>query len=389
MPASLFRTLLPLALVTGTSMLAMDLYLPAVPTLQAALGVPVTLAQATVAVFLAGLAASQLVWGVALNRLGPRRCVLLGGGALVLTSAGCALAPDIGWLLALRALQGAAAGAATVVTPSVVRASFGDHDAVRGLATIAMIESSVPAAGPVLGAVLLGVTDWRGTFWVLAAVAAAALPFAVRVSPRELPGLDRTVPAGYAVLLRNGRFLRLAGSQALAMGALLTFVASAPQLTRHVYGLGAAGFATLQVASVAVFMVVASQSGRISKALGPHRAIQLGAALHLALCALLCVAAATATVPFAALLAFWCAFCGALAVRGPASFSEALSLPPSQMGRASALMVLAILVAGAVGTQGVAPFLAGATVVPVAAAMALQCALALLLVMRYPHNRPG
>lgn len=387
-PVSLLRTLLPLALVTGTSMLTMDLYLPAVPTLQAALGVPVTLAQATVAIFLAGLAASQLVWGVALNHLGPKRCVLLGGGGIALASIGCALAPDIGWLLAMRALQGAAAGAATVVTPSVVRASFGDHDAVRGLAAISMIESAVPAAGPVLGALLLTVTDWRGTFWVLAAVAAVALPFAVRVSPAVLPGLDHTTPVGYATLLRNHRFVRIAGSQALAMGALLTFVASAPQLSERLYGLGTTGFATLQVASVATFMLVASQSGRIAKALGAPRAIQLGAALHATLCVALLLAAPYAP-PFAVLLVFWCAFCGALAVRGPASFSEALSLPPAQMGRASALMVLAILLAGAIGTQAVAPFLANAsaTAVAVAVAMVAQCLGALLLVLPYPHNR--
>jgi MFS family permease len=56
------RTVLPLALVSGTSMLAMDLFLPAVPSLQGALGIEVAQAQATVALFLAGLAGSQLLW---------------------------------------------------------------------------------------------------------------------------------------------------------------------------------------------------------------------------------------------------------------------------------------------------------------------------------------
>lgn len=158
------RTLLPLALLTGTSMLAMDLFLPAVPTLQASLRIGVSQAQATIAVFLAGLAASQLLWGEALNRLGPRRCAWLGVGLLALTSLGCALAPHIETLLAMRALQGVAAGAATVVATSVIRATLSDIDAVRALATIASIESIVPAAGPVLGTALLAWTDWRGTW---------------------------------------------------------------------------------------------------------------------------------------------------------------------------------------------------------------------------------
>ncbi len=117
------RTVLPLALATGTSMLATDLYLPAVPVLQKSLGVDVTAGQATVATFYAGLALSQLAWGESLNRIGPRRCMLVGISALIVTSVGCALATSLSWLLALRFIQGIAAGAATIVAPSVVRST--------------------------------------------------------------------------------------------------------------------------------------------------------------------------------------------------------------------------------------------------------------------------
>ncbi len=114
------RTILPLSLVTCTSMLAMDLVLPAVPTLQASLAIDVTRAQAVVSVFLVGLAVSQLLWGEAL-RLGPRRCVQVGVWLLVTASVGCALATTIEQLLVMRLLQGLAAGAAPVVATSVVR----------------------------------------------------------------------------------------------------------------------------------------------------------------------------------------------------------------------------------------------------------------------------
>ena len=200
------RTLLPLALLTGTSMLAMDLFLPAVPTLQVHLNVGVAPAQATVAIYLAGLAASQLLWGELLNRLGPRGCVWWSVTLLALASAGCALAPTIEVLLGLRLLQGIAAGAATVVAASVIRATLGDAGAVRGMATIASIEAIVPAAGPVLGTLLLVWTDWRSTFWIVALATLAVLPFVVRVAPRRLPGLNLAVPARYRDILGNGSF---------------------------------------------------------------------------------------------------------------------------------------------------------------------------------------
>jgi MFS transporter, DHA1 family, multidrug resistance protein len=378
------RTLAPLALLTGASMLAMDLFLPAVPTLQGALGITVTQAQATIAVFLAGLAGSQLLWGEALNRLGPRRCVMIGIGLLIGASIACALAPGIEMLLGMRLLQGLAAGVATVVAPSVIRTTLSDVDAVRGMATIASIEAIVPAAGPVLGTALLTWTDWRGTFWLIAAAPLLVLPFVLRVTPARLPGLDLSVPARYRDILGNRRFVRLALSHALAFGALLTFVASAPQLVVHMLGLDNAAFAWLQVTGVAGFALTASQTSLFIKHIKPARAVHLGAAIQCLLCGALLAGSWIEPPNFGVLATFWCLFCAAMALRGPATFSEALQVPPAQMGRASAMLVLVLLFAGAAGTQAVAPFMDGASMRPLMAAMVLMTLVSLGLVIPYP-----
>lgn len=379
------RTILPLALVTGVSMAAMDLYLPAVPALQTGMGISISMAQATIAVYLAGLAGAQLLWGELLNRLGPRRCLEWGLGLLALTSLGCALAPSIEVLLVLRLLQGVAAAAATVVAPTVVRATLGEGDVVRGIAAISMVESIVPAAGPVLGALLLTVTDWRGTFWVLAALSLLVLPWVVKIAPRQLPGLNLAHDASYAGMLRNRSYVRLALSHALCMGALLTFLSSAPQLLQHTLGLGTSAFALLQVLGVGSFMLAASQSGRLATRLGHARVVRLGNAVQVLACALALAAAALGQLSYAAVAAYWMCFCGALALRGPATFVDALAVPPAQMGRATALMVLALLAAGALGTQGVAPFLGDEhSAVPLFCGVLLQLLVSAALVWRYP-----
>ena len=82
----------PLAAVSASGMLAMDMFVPALPELPADLRASVSLAQATVAVFFAALAGSQLFWGELFTRLGPRRTIVLSTLALAVTSAGCALA---------------------------------------------------------------------------------------------------------------------------------------------------------------------------------------------------------------------------------------------------------------------------------------------------------
>jgi DHA1 family bicyclomycin/chloramphenicol resistance-like MFS transporter len=378
------RTVLPLALATGASMLATDLYLPAVPVLQTSLGVDVSAAQATVAIFFAGLAFSQLAWGESLNRLGPRRCIAIGIGVLTLTSVACALASSLPWLLAFRFIQGLGAGAATIVAPSVVRATLDGPDAVRGIAAISMVEALVPAAGPVFGALLLTYISWRGTFWILAAAALIVLPIVVRITPRELPGLDHSVPAGYGRVLANRRFLRIILSHALMGGALFMFVSSGPQLLKNVYGLDARAFALLQVVGVAGFIITASRSSRIAAKIGNARAVKLGAAAHIAICAALALLAFTGYASYPVLLVFWCSFCCFLAVRGPTAISDALDLPAAQMGRASAIMILALLSAAALGTQLIAPLLDGPSVLPMAVGMLIFTVGSMALITPYP-----
>lgn len=379
------RTILPLAFVTGVSMAAMDLYLPAVPALQTGMGISISLAQATVAVYLAGLGGAQLLWGELLNRLGPRRCMEWGLGLLALTSLGCALAPNIEMLLLMRLLQGVAAAAATVVAPTVVRATLAEADVVRGIAAISMVEAIVPAAGPVIGALLLTFTDWRGTFWVLAALSLLVLPWVVRIAPRQLPGLNLAHDAGFAAILRNRSYVRLALSHALCIGALLTFLSSAPQLLQHTLGLGTSAFALLQVLGVGSFMLGASQSGRLAKRLGHARVVRLGSTVQVLACALALAGAALGQLPYAAVAAYWMCFCGSLAIRGPATFVDALAVPPAQMGRATALLVLSLLAAGALGTQLVAPFLGGeGSAVPLFCGVLVQLLASAALVWRYP-----
>lgn len=382
------RALLPLSLFTCAGMLAVDLYLPALPTLQADLATTVPHAQATVALYFVGLALSQLLWGEAMTRFGPKRCVAIAGVGMLLTALGCALAPDIDALLAVRLAEGLFAGAATVVAPSVVKAMLSDHQAVRGIAAIGMIESLVPALGPVLGALLLGLTDWRGLFFVVAAVSALALPLAWRATPHRLPGFDARVPSGYGRILSQPRFTRVALSHALSFGALLCFVASAPQLL-HTLQLGPSVFAALQVAGVLSFMAAASQAGRTSARLGAARTIQLGAVLQAFLCLSLLSMSFVGLLHVAGVFVFWMLFCAGLGLRGPVSFSEALDLPPSQMGRASALITLGMLATGAIATQAVAPGLreAGSAMLP--AWMAGLCVLSCALVWPYPARAPA
>ncbi len=59
------------------------------------------------------------------------------------------------------------------------------------------------------------------------------------------------------------------------------------------------------------------------------------------------------------------------------------------MGRASAVLVLALLVASALGTQLVAPLLETPSMLPLAVGMLLMTLASVLVLTPYPDRQPG
>ncbi len=360
---ALHRLAIPLASLTALGLLASDLYLPAIPVMAAELGASIPSAQATMALFMAALALSQLAWGWAADHFGDRRTIvagtaLLGGGSLV-----CAMAPGIDWMLAGRLLQGLGAGAATVAVPALIRRRFNEADAVKALAMVAMAESTIPALGPVAGAAIVLYADWRTTFWLIAALSLLLLPMVARIVGRApAPALPASASRrrGYAPLLRNRLYLRYAMSYAVMFGALLMYVASAPVLVTHALGLGIEAFAILQICGVLAFMVGASAAVRMVKQLGQQWLVRAGTLLQflagagLMGMALAGLAGTRGLVVLAVLAAL---FCAGLGLRGPATMGGALHAAGDDAGKGAGLLMFLSFACVAGATQLVAPFL--------------------------------
>lgn len=387
---SAHRLAIPLASLTALGLLASDLYLPALPAMRAELGASITAAQATMALFMAALALSQLAWGWAADRFGDRRTivagtVLLGGGSLL-----CALAPSIEAMLAGRLVQGLGAGAATVAVPALIRRRFGAADAVKALAVVAMVESTIPALGPVAGTAIVLHASWRSTFWLIAVLALLLLPLVARIvgaAPAPAPPMAGTPGAagGYLPLLRNRLYLRYALSYAAMFGALLMYVASAPVLVTHALGLGIEAFAALQIFGVLAFMLGAAVAVRMVKKRGERWLMRSGMLLQYLAGAGLVGIALGALAGAAGLLALAVAaalFCGGLGLRGAATMGGALQAAGDSAGKGAGLLMFLSFAAVAGATQLVAPFL-HAGLLPVGVLLfALVTASALLLPRR-------
>jgi len=117
------------------------------------------------------LASLLLAGGTLGDRIGHRRVVLAGLVIFGAASAGCALAPTTGALVAARAGQGV--GAALLLPGSIAAiadAFPGRAQQARALGIWAGFSSLALPAGPLLGGLIVQTLGWRAVFWINPAV---------------------------------------------------------------------------------------------------------------------------------------------------------------------------------------------------------------------------
>lgn len=271
--------MLVLGSLTALGPLTIDTYLPAFPAIAEDLAAAESAVQLTLTGTLIGIAAGQLLVGPLSDQLGRRRPLIAAVTAHVMVSVLIAVAPNVAVLSVLRVLQGMAAAAGAVIAMAVVRDLFAGVSGVTILSRLMLVTGVAPILAPTLGAQLLRFTDWRGIFWVLAAIGVALIVI-VTVGLREtLPpegrrsgGVPDTVRT-YGRLVRERTFLGLMLTGGLMMGALFAYISGSSFVMQDVYGLSEQDYGLLFGIN-SVGLVLATQiNARIAVRYGPQRVV--------------------------------------------------------------------------------------------------------------------
>jgi DHA1 family bicyclomycin/chloramphenicol resistance-like MFS transporter len=228
----------PLALlvaVTMTGTVALHIFVPALAAAAVDLRTDAAGVQATITVYLIGLAGGQLLYGPLSDRYG-RRPVLIGGLALYLAGLLLAIpAPNIATLLVARTMQSLGACSCLVIGRAMVRDVSSREDAARKLAILVTAMTLTPALAPAIGGVVSHAFGWRSVFVLLAVVVALLLALVVVVLPEtnrhkvSLPGVGAVV-AAYVRLVRLPAFRAYLVAGACGGTSLYAFLAVAPFL---------------------------------------------------------------------------------------------------------------------------------------------------------------
>ena len=174
------------------------------------------------------------------DRYGRRAFYAIGLGLFAGASAACALAPNVGILIAARAVQGAGAALLLTLGLTLLSAAFPPEKRGTAIGLFSAVTGIAVAVGPLVGGAIAEGIDWTWIFWLNVPIGLAAIPFVLRRIEEsfggdtglDFPGLALIGSAGFAIvwgLVRGNSAgwdsLEIIGALAAGVALAVAFIA--------------------------------------------------------------------------------------------------------------------------------------------------------------------
>jgi len=345
------------ALLLGTlaamGPLTIDMYLPSFPTIVNAFGTTASFVQVSLTACLLGIGLGQLIIGPMSDVRGRKKPLLIALIVYFVASLLCAFAPNIGFFIAARFLQGFAASAGIVISRAVVRDVYSGRELTKFFALLMLINNLAPILAPVLGGGILAFTNWTGVFAVLSAIGFLLFVVVLWRMDETLP-VDMRVPSNlshtlknFQSLLKNRQFMGYALSQGFIMAGIFAYVAGTPFVYQNIYGVSPQIFSLLFGMNGFGLVIGALVVGRLTGIVSEKQFLEIGLFTSLTSGTLLLIAVLfhgpliTIVVPI-----FF--FVASIGIISTSSFSLAMESQGHIAGSASALLGLLPFVLGSI-----------------------------------------
>jgi len=251
-----------LAALTAFPALSTDLYLPALPGMTEYFNVPEYQTNLTLILFFVFYAVSMLVWGPLSDRFGRKPILLVGltcyAGAGVL----CAIAGNIYQLMFFRVLQALGTGAASSTATAIVKDVYHGRRREVILAVIQTMTVLSPAVAPVIGALILKFTSWRGAFVAQAILGLLVLAGSVVYSEtvgEKLTGNPLSSLRRLVAVSKNRTFVSLILIFSLLGMAMMAFISGSSYVYQVTFGVSSQAYSLF----FAIFAVSAAAGAQI------------------------------------------------------------------------------------------------------------------------------
>lgn len=305
-----------IAAMMALTALSIDIMLPALPQIGAALGVSDdNERQLVIITYVLGFAAGQIIYGPLSDRYGRKPVLLVGFVLFIAGSLAALIAPTFATLLMARVLQGIGAASPRVLGFAIVRDLFTGRQMARVMSLAMMVFIVIPVLAPSMGQLLMGLGNWRTPFDALLVFGVVAGAWvAWRLPETRLAdasgGPRETLWQSIKAVVSVPQTLAYMAGSGFMFGCLMGYVASSQQVFVEVFQLGA--LFPVAFGAIASVMAVASfVNAQLVERLGMRLVSHTALAGYVVVSSALATAAALGMAPmwlFAVLVAI-CFFC--------------------------------------------------------------------------------
>jgi MFS transporter, DHA1 family, multidrug resistance protein len=368
-----FRTTLILSALVAFAPMSIDMYLPALPSLERYFATDTASVQHTLASFFIGLAIGQLFYGPFADRYGRKPPLYYGLTLYIAASAGCALAPGIGSLIGLRFLQAVSGCAGMVVARAVVRDLYDRQESARVFSLLLMVMGIAPVLAPLAGGFLLTWLGWRSIFWILALFGVACLLAVKFWLPETIPRDIARVPlssalANYTGLLVDRRYVGYALSGGFGQAGMFAYISGSPFVFIDLYGVPAHAYGWLFGLNAVGIIAFTQANRRLLLRYDADLVLDKANLANFLFCLVLLTLVATNAAGLALILVPLFFVVSLRGLTFPNASAGAMAPFPEKAGSASALLGSVQFAIAAVASAAVGFFHNG-TAVPMAAVM--------------------
>ena len=373
-----------LGLLTAMGAFGIDAYLPAFPAIAGHFAVPEGRVQLSLVSYFVALALGQLVYGPVSDRIGRRGPLLFGFSLFSLAAVGCAFAPSIGVLIALRFVQGIGACAGMVLGRAIVRDVSSGERAAKLFSLMILVLGVSPILAPMYGSLVIAYLPWQAIFWSMGGLGLACLALILltleETNPAQRRGgasLGRAF-AKYGSLLKNRTFVGTALIGGFSQGCVFAYLAGSPFVFIDLHGVSPTIYSLLFALNASALVLAAQTNVFLLRKLGASRLVFTASAAQTLATAALVVATLVHVDSVVVTAALLFITLGCHGILGPTTSLLAIEPFPESAGAASSLMGSLQFGVGAI-SSGLVSLFANGTSTPMAGVICGCAATALLL----------
>jgi DHA1 family bicyclomycin/chloramphenicol resistance-like MFS transporter len=213
---------------------AIDMYLPAFSQVAAEFHKTTPEISLSLSTYFVGFALGQIAYGPLLDRFGRKRPLYVGLTIYILCSIGCAQAPNLRTLVALRFLEALGGCVAQVGAIAMVRDFFPVKESAKVFSLLFLMIGVSPLLAPTIGSFIMTGLGWRWIFATLAIIASIILALTFFLLPEghqpdhSVSLKPKPILLGFWNILKDPQFLTYTLAGAFSFAGLFTYVAGSP-----------------------------------------------------------------------------------------------------------------------------------------------------------------